>query len=854
MSKRRTTRTTKTGRTSGRSGRARRAGGAKRTAHADRTGEAGPQTGIVVQPSTLDFAAVFSGDLTPRRLKSIMQTAAAGEPAEQIELFDHMLEMDDHIRCESNKRFMALSGLRREIVINPELADSDYDEKLALEILDYCRVTWRRLDGREEALRHLGEAVGTGVMCAETVWDTLAGEYGPVALLPVPARRLHLDPSEPWRMRIIVGDDDHLGNLLDEEAPGKFILYVAKALGGNGFRGGLYRASLLWFMFKKHGYRFFMKALELFGQPFRTATYPPNAPPDVRTEILKMLMQMATSAAGVFPQGTEFNIHESALTGSSKWPQQAAIELFNSAISKIWLGSTGTTEITSTGGNRAWSQTSERVLDYLLNHDISGETGMLSAGFFRPLVRWKFGDDAVGLTPVFRAVVDVKEDPDAVIKRASVAVNELGARVPASVITSVGIPLVADADPAEELPGRQASVSPFPALAANADEHGDGCVCGCHPRNTPARRRCHTRHSALADASATSPLNLFRSWMSQAVAAGSEHTRKALTVAAAFMERGGDLSQIIADLPALFAQLPVEDLAEVERSYLVAAQLAGRATLRRQASGMMPMGEEAISRQPSAVIRKRRRDGGATGATQTAHAEGQIDFAQIPFEEAIRMLRQRVRIKPDAFEALDAAARSRAWRVAGVWNMDLLSEVHDQLLQSIKAGETARDFRLRLPDMADRNGWSGENPWHGTIVQFQNFAMAHAAGRAAEYREFAVPNWRFVVWDESTACPICGPLAGKIFDANDRTYWPPMHFNCRCMDEPVFEGEAQDEEVSDSADIDAPAIDQEQTRPGGFKWDVGQYAQLEPIDLSKYPADLRAEFEAFAKTQGWEVV
>lgn len=234
-------------------------------------------------------------------------------------------------------------------------------------------------------------------------------------------------------------------------------------------------------------------------------------------------------------------------------------------------------------------------------------------------------------------------------------------------------------------------------------------------------------------------------------------------------------------------------------------------------------------------------------------ADGAIDFAEIPFVEAIRMLRERLGVAPETFESLDAAARSRAWRVAGVWNMAMLAEIHRELLASIEAGATARDFRLRLPTMADRNGWSGENPWHAAIVQRQNVTMAHAAGRAQEYAEYDVPAWRFVAYDESSACPICAPLNGKVFQQDDRAYWPPLHFNCRCMDEPVFEGEARPDEVADSADVDVPALDDEQARPSGFKWDVAQYANLEPIDLSQFPAELRAAFEAFAKEHDWEI-
>lgn len=230
-----------------------------------------------------------------------------------------------------------------------------------------------------------------------------------------------------------------------------------------------------------------------------------------------------------------------------------------------------------------------------------------------------------------------------------------------------------------------------------------------------------------------------------------------------------------------------------------------------------------------------------------------LDFANIPFTQAIELLRDRLGLDPDTFEELSAQARSRAWRVAGLYNMQLLADVHRELLASIKKGETLRDFRLRLPQMAERRGWTGENPWHAAIVHSQNFMMAHAAGRYEEYREFGVDAWRYVI-RSGEACPICEPLAGKVFAMGDRRYFPPLHFNCYCVDEPVFADELRPDEVEDSAGVANPALDDEQSRPSGFKWDVGQYANLEPVDLSQFSQELRPAFEEFAKEQGWEIV
>lgn len=223
-----------------------------------------------------------------------------------------------------------------------------------------------------------------------------------------------------------------------------------------------------------------------------------------------------------------------------------------------------------------------------------------------------------------------------------------------------------------------------------------------------------------------------------------------------------------------------------------------------------------------------------------------IDFERLPFIEAIESLRDRIGLNPEEFIALDREARSRAFRVAGVWNMDLLAAVHTNLLLSIKNGETARDFRLRvLPEMADREGWTGENPWHADVVFYQNFAMSHAAGRQRQYEEFEIPAWRFVATGDS--CPICEPQVNHIFRVGDTARMPPLHFWCDCESEPVFEDEVDKAgALSSSAELKNTALEAEHERPSGFKWDVRQYGNLEPINLSKYSPDLREAFHRFA--------
>lgn len=323
-------------------------------------------------------------------------------------------------------------------------------------------------------------------------------------------------------------------------------------------------------------------------------------------------------------------------------------------------------------------------------------------------------------------------------------------------------------------------------------------------------------------------------WIVAAVFASTAHSQNVIAAVQGMIEKRRDSQAALADLPSMIESLPVEDLAELERQFLLAGRLAGMEWARAKVE----------SRNVETPRRRNNR------AAMSAHAD-RIDFPSLPFVEAITMLRDRLNLTPEQFEELDAQARSRAFRVAGVWNMQLLADIHNALTASIERGETVRDFRLALPQMGEQRGWTGENPWHASVVHFQNLAMSHAAGRLAEYTDYGVESWRYASVGDS--CPICAPLIGKVFRMSDRRFYPPLHFWCDCEEEPVFEGETLPGEIGDSAEIDNPAMDAEQARPSGFKWDAGQYANLEPVDLSRFPEGLRAAFEGYAKENDWEI-
>jgi len=782
-----------------------------------------PRPGEVIEFSrdTDEVADLIIGDITPQRAKSVLQTAAHGDPAEQYELFDTMLESDGHLESVWGTRLRGLTGLDWELVPANEVGKSPrIDEQLAQDAQAYCAEVIGEIEGWEEGLCHLAEAIGRCTSVLEPIWDRTPDGPRPVAIKTIPFTALRLDPSDRRRLRISTSDN-YQGVAIDEFAPGQFIVHTPVSRGGNRFRGGLLRGAVLGFMVKRFGRKWWFTCLELFGMPFTIGKYPTDGTGDatVKNQMLTMIRDMGVSRGGVFPVGSEIELVE--LQHRGQWPHERMVKYVDAEYSKEFLGQTLTTEIGETGGSNAAAQTHDEVREDLRDDDIRREGATIRSQLLVPLVVYKFGEEARGAAPFFRRVVEEARDLKVMGDLAALAVNQLGASVPARFVPDeLGIPITDDVDLDSALPGQRSGFGPFTAPQSNGRCHHDLDV----QANRALGEIVGNRRTAVGKLAA---------WVFAAVLASHAHTRTVIGEVTAMVERVGELQVAQRELPALFDQLPTDEMFELERQFLLAANLAGRIHTRQQM-----------------LANKRIVAASARNVRRLALAE--IFFDRLPFERAIAAFRERLDLDPEEFEALEAEARSRAWRIAGVWDMRLLAMAHGALAESMTAGETSRDFRLRLPELAEQKGWFGENPWHADLVHFQNMAMSHAAGRFSEYGEFGVHYWRFVANGES--CPICEPQIGKVFAMGDRDRFPPLHFWCNCEDEPVFDEEFSPNELAHSGSLPNTALSASRVGPSGFNWDVMQYANLEPVDLAAFPPEFRGRFLEFGRPLGWEFV
>jgi phage gp29-like protein len=391
---------------------------------------------------------------------SILKEADGGSLAAQMALFEQMEEKDAHLYSVANTRRLALTGLPWEVVSAAEMPGwgtgrgASPGRRAADEAAAFCDEVLRGVDGFEESLAHLALALGRNLALVELVWEATASGLRLAELAPVDFGRLVLGDLD--EVRILTDDAKYDGV---ELPPSKFIVHAPHATCGHPGRGGLLRVTALAYLAKHFALKDWLIFAEVFGMPVRIARYAPNATPEEKRELLHMLKQLGADATGIFSKAVEIEIQQTRMPGETNLYENLCLYC-DREISKAWLGQTLTTETVRTLASAGAAIVHDRVRRDIRDDDLRKEAHTLRRDLLTPLVRFQFGPDAPA--PYFRRIVDQSLEPEPLSKVLAVAVNDLGAAVPAKwAHAALGIPQAAPGEAV--LPGRDAQRSRSPA-------------------------------------------------------------------------------------------------------------------------------------------------------------------------------------------------------------------------------------------------------------------------------------------------------------------------------------------------------------------------------------------------------
>ncbi len=163
------------------------------------------------------------------------------------------------------------------------------------------------------------------------------------------------------------------------------------------------------------------------------------------------------------------------------------------------------------------------------------------------------------------------------------------------------------------------------------------------------------------------------------------------------------------------------------------------------------------------------------------------EYAAVPFDLAIKMIRDRVPLPSERWTDMWQGAHARAFVIAGAKKLEMLESLKEAVLKADELGTTLDEFRRDFDHIIAAHGWSyrGTRNWRTRVIFETNLRVSYNAGRWAQAQETKGrrPYARYsAVLDDRTR-PAHRSWHGTILPVDHpwwRTHWPPNGWGCRC--------------------------------------------------------------------------
>lgn len=210
------------------------------------------------------------------------------------------------------------------------------------------------------------------------------------------------------------------------------------------------------------------------------------------------------------------------------------------------------------------------------------------------------------------------------------------------------------------------------------------------------------------------------------------------------------------------------------------------------------------------------------------------------FEEALEWFLRRYPITDEELELLESVARTRAFRVAGVQQLDVVADVWDVLRRAIEQGKGLGWFKSKVREKLE-NEWGRKDGARIETVYRTNVQTAYNRGRWRQMQHPAVKRLRpYLMYDavlDSRTSELCRTLDGTVLEAEDpfwETHHPPLHHRCRSGLRTLTRRQAERKGITEDTSELPDAADEFGSNPELDEW--------EP-DPDKYPPELWRTYE-----------
>ena len=352
-------------------------------------------------------------DATPSQVRFTLQSAPGGDLGSQWDLFAHMQDTWPRLRKNLHELRSAVASTRWKVM---PADDSDRARQLADDfattLTRWAPVPGSDENGWEDMLYDLTDAFVTGSSVQEILWQQDGAGVFPRAAVWVHPRHLRVTEAG-WIV-------PQFGTI-----PEKFVVATHKGCTGSATKAGVLRPLAWWWCAQHFGAKWLLKFSEIFGQPFRWATYAPNTPQAVIDTLGTLLADMGASGYATMPEGVKIEFKEAIKDGTNN-PQAVLLALADKQCDILILGQTLTTDV-GASGSRALGDVHEDVREERISQLARWAADQLNYQLVPAWCRLNYGTD--DLCPVLTIDDTETPDPDKMAERIGKA-RGLGIEVP----------------------------------------------------------------------------------------------------------------------------------------------------------------------------------------------------------------------------------------------------------------------------------------------------------------------------------------------------------------------------------------------------------------------------------------
>lgn len=355
----------------------------------------------------------FSKFTTLDTIDEAIRQSAAGMMVKITDLGAETLSLDGHLSSLVQKRFNRVSVFDHLIKADdPANWASGWDLGLAEERADFCRRQLVRIPNFRARLKDLEWGVWNNRALLEIDWEVVPGREVGDSKLTNAWRVRDLHWVHPRRLsytqnRHLCVIDDERGSdfrpvgFLPSSIPEKFIQFTPRLFNDYAEREGLMPRSLYWSFFQRLGTKERIALMEIFGAPWRLAYSEGDRAPNVDAvdEAWELLQGMNSRVAAWLPHGVRAMFVQPN-PGSSATHKEV-IDDARYVLSKMILGSTGTTDAVTTGLGSSIGDAHLSEEDLIVASDLIMLADVLEHQLTDRIIAMNYGLEGLMYAPIF---------------------------------------------------------------------------------------------------------------------------------------------------------------------------------------------------------------------------------------------------------------------------------------------------------------------------------------------------------------------------------------------------------------------------------------------------------------------